>query len=106
MKIIFEKNSDNEKGIRHKDLREARALAGYGKERTSKKMLSANIREIVKCKVGDRVLLRIPDVDRGPLDPNNIICLIKEEKNSIFELCCQVGVLDKYYAFNIFFKLI
>ena len=42
----------------------------------------------------------------GPLDPNNIICLITEEKNSIFKLVCQVGVLDKYYAFNSFLRLI
>ena len=49
---------------------------------------SANILEIVKCKVGDRVLLRVPDVDRGLLDPNNIVCLILEEKNSLFKLGC------------------
>ena len=67
-------------------------------------MLSANIRDVNKVKVGDKVLLRVPDVDRGPLDPNNVICLILEEKNTLFKLGCKVGVLDKWYAFNAFFK--
>ena len=67
-------------------------------------MLSANIRNVNKVKVGDKVLLRVPDVDRGPLDPNNVICLILEEKNTLFKLSCKVGVLDKWYAFNAFLR--
>jgi len=95
---------DNEIEIRHKEMRDARAVAGFGQEKSSKIMLEKNIREIEKVKIGDRVLLRVPDVDRGPLDPNNIVCLVLEEKHSLFKLGCQVGVLDKYYAYNSFFK--
>ncbi len=68
-------------------------------------MLKKNIREIERVKIGDRVLLRVPDVDRGPLDPNNVVCLALEERHGLFKLGCQVGVLDKYYAYNYFFKL-
>jgi hypothetical protein len=67
-------------------------------------MLEKNIREIERVKIGDRVLLRVPDVDRGPLDPNNVVCLVLEERHGLFKLGCQVGVLDKYYAYNSFFK--
>ena len=46
----------------------------------------------------------MPDVDRDPLDPNNVICTVLEEKHGLFQFGCQVGVIDKYYAFNSFFK--
>ena len=49
-------------------------------------------------------MLRVPDVDRGPLDPNNVVCLVLEERHGLFKLGTQVGVLEKYFAYNAFFK--
>ena len=46
----------------------------------------------------------VPDFDRGLFDPNNVICVVLEEKNTLFKLGCAEGVFDRYYAFNSFFK--
>ena len=83
---------------RHKEIRDARAIAGFGQEQSSKRMLEKNIREKERVKIGDSVLLRVPDVDRGPLDPNNDVCLVLEERHGMFKLGTQVGALDKYFA--------
>jgi len=102
--ITPEKTSDNELAERLEQIQESRRVCAIGQEKTAKKMLSANIRSIQKVTIGDKVLLRVPDVDKGPLDPNNLVCIVLEEKNGLFKLACQVGVLDVYYAFNSFFK--
>jgi hypothetical protein len=50
------------------------------------------------------VLVSVRDVDRGPLDPNNVIGIVLEEKNTIFKVGTKVGVLDKWLAYNSFEK--
>jgi hypothetical protein len=87
--------SDNELDERHKEIRNARAQAGFGQEQSSKRMLEKNTREIERVKIGDRVLLRVPDVDRGPLDPNNVVCLVLEERqlNSLLRIGLAIKLL-------------
>ncbi|CAF0706431.1 unnamed protein product [Brachionus calyciflorus] len=50
--------------------------------------------------VGDYVLFRTDDVDRGMADPQNILCIIIDKKNDMFQLGCRAGVLDTYVACN------
>ena len=70
--ITPEKTSDNELAERLEQIQESRRVCAIGQEQTAKKMLSANIRSIQKVKIGDKVLLRVPGADKGPLDPNNL----------------------------------
>ena len=53
-----------------------------------------------KFKVGQLVMLHVPDVDRGPLDPNNLLCYILEIKNQSFRLGSKAGELNTLYACN------
>ncbi|CAF0946810.1 unnamed protein product [Brachionus calyciflorus] len=51
-------------------------------------------------KIGDIVLLRTDDVDRGITDAQNILCIIIDKKNDVFQLSCRAGFLDSYIACN------
>jgi hypothetical protein len=65
-------------------------------------MLSRQKKVINSFKVGDFVLYRVSDVDRGAADPENLLCIIIEHiENSIqFRLGCKAGILDQTYPFN------
>ena len=95
---------DNLVARRGERIRQARKLCNDGQERTVKKMLQMNKKQIKNVKLNDLVLLSLPDVDRGPLDPTNLLCYVLEEKHSLFKLGCRAGVLDKFFAFNSFEK--
>lgn len=43
--------------------------------------------------VGDCVLVPVPDVDRGPTDPANIMGVVLEEKNAVYLVGTEAGVI-------------
>jgi hypothetical protein len=65
-------------------------------------MMQLNKKIIKNVKTGDLVLLTVPDVDRGPLDPSNLICLFG--RVTYFVSTCRAGLLNYFYAFNSFRK--
>ena len=89
---------------RAQHIENARKQANVGQEKQAAKMLNLNKKIILNVKVNDLVLLSVPDVDRGPLDPSNLLCYVIEEKHSLFKLGTRAGVLDKFFAFNAFQK--
>ena len=48
----------------------------------------------------DIVLLRVPDVDRGPVDPPNLICKVLSIEHGLYKLACEAGVLNRHFARN------
>ena len=57
---------------------------------------------ILEFAVGDLVMLKVPDVDRGPLCCTNLLCFIMEQKNGLFQLASRAGILSGYLAANAF----
>ena len=56
-----------------------------------------------EAKVGDTVLLAIPDVDRGRCEFANITALVLEVLDGgLYKLGCRSGVLDSLYSRNQF----
>ena len=57
--------------------------------------------------VGDFVILPVPEVDRGPSDPPNLICRVVDidYTTMMHELACQAGVLKNMWARNSFDKM-
>ena len=55
--------------------------------------------------IGDLVLFSVDDVDKGPLDPNNILCYLMDDGvDGLYTLGSRVGVLDKRVGWNTFRK--
>ena len=53
--------------------------------------------------VGDIVALRVPDEDRAPTDPINILCVVLDkDKNNLYKIGCEAGILKTKCARNDF----
>ena len=85
---------------RTKRICKARKEVKVGQEKSVKKMLKKNKKLINSFNVGDLVLFRTDDVDRGMADAQNILCVIIDKKNDLFQLGSRAGVLDSYVACN------
>jgi hypothetical protein len=62
-------------------------------------------RLLVNPVVGDCVALGVDKVDRGPLDPNSIVCTVLEIRENGFVLGCSFGVLEHIFQKNTFVLL-
>ncbi len=53
------------------------------------------------AEVGDSIVLRIPKVDRGPLDPQNILGKVLEN-DEIHQISTNHGILKNWFSSNDF----
>ena len=67
-------------------------------------MLKRNRKHINSFKIGDLVLLKVDDLDRGSVDAANLLCVIMDVKKDLFKLGTKAGLLDGHFAFNDFDK--
>ena len=47
---------------------------------------------------GDNATLRVPDVDRGPSDPRNILVVVLSENDGLYKVGCREGTLDAKFT--------
>ena len=91
---------------RKRRISEIQEQATEGIVKQSKRMLGKSKKFLPEVAVGDLVLLRVPDVDRGPTDAANLLCMIKTIKHdNLYELASEVGILDRLLARNDFEKI-
>nr|CAI5828726.1 unnamed protein product [Callosobruchus analis] len=64
-------------------------------------MLQQSSSKFSKTEIGN-VLVKITVVDRGRLDPRNILAVALSEKDGLYQLDTSTGVLQKLYARNKF----
>ena len=48
--------------------------------------------------IGDNVTLPVPDVDRAPTDPRNLICVLVGIKDESYKLGTTSGILNHWYT--------
>lgn len=56
----------------------------------AQRMLAANNKQINAIEVGDLVLFRVHPVDRGPSDPNNLLCYVVAKRHGLFQLASKL----------------
>jgi hypothetical protein len=78
----------------------ARNTASDGQKKQAHAMLKRNRKHINSFKIGDLVLLKVDDVDRGAADASNLLCIILDKKHDLFKLGSKAGVLEGHFAFN------
>lgn len=44
-------------------------------------------------KIGDRVVIRVPKIDKGPADPSNVILVVIKQKNNLNHLGTEHGII-------------
>ncbi|KAK9743989.1 hypothetical protein QE152_g8209 [Popillia japonica] len=60
-------------------------------------MLQQSCSKFPETDIGQNVLVKIPEVDRGPLAPRNVLAVVLYEKEGLYQLT-STGVLKKLYA--------
>ena len=69
-------------------------------ERTKKaaeKMTSSSNKRFVPLEIGDCVSLRVPDVDQGPLDFPNILGIILDKKDDLYQIGTKNGLVKGWF---------
>lgn len=90
-------NENEELTIREEYIRKEREAAYEGQKRAAEKMLSPKHRKITFT-VNDCVLVSVPKVDRGPTDPQNIVGIIIDCKNDVYQVATEYGVIKGWYG--------
>ncbi|KAF2883392.1 hypothetical protein ILUMI_22780 [Ignelater luminosus] len=65
-------------------------------------MLQQTRSKYSKVEIGQNVLVKIADVDRGRLTPRNILAVVLSEREDLYQLGTSTGVLEKLSARNEF----
>ena len=72
-------------------------------QKQADKMLEASRKRFGEAKVGDTVLLAIPDLDRGRCEFPNLTAIVLEVNDGgLYKLGCRSGILDSLYSRNQF----
>ena len=72
-------------------------------QKQADKMLEASRKRFGVAKVGDTVLLAIPDLDRGRCEFPNLTAIVLEVNDGgLYKLGCRSGILDSLYSRNQF----
>ena len=79
-------------------LKNVRSDTGKRIRLSAEKMKDVTRKHFSNLKVGDSVMLRVPKVDRGPTDSPNLICVILREKNDVFQVGCEKGIIKGWYG--------
>ncbi|KAF2885251.1 hypothetical protein ILUMI_20917 [Ignelater luminosus] len=65
-------------------------------------MLQHSCSKYSKVEIGQNVLVKIADVDRGCLAPGNVLAVVLFEREDLYQLATSTGVLKKLYVRNKF----
>ncbi|KAL8589382.1 hypothetical protein ACOMHN_021534 [Nucella lapillus] len=85
--------SSSDDRARVQRFREVRKVAFRGQQKTAERMVEKSKRLLVNLDVGQCATIRVPDVDRGPSDPKNMLVVVLAVDNGMFTLGCKEGVL-------------
>ncbi|CAF1027119.1 unnamed protein product, partial [Brachionus calyciflorus] len=71
---------------------------------TADKIAQQHINELGEAKIGDTVQVPVPEVDRGPADPPNILAYILKfnENHMIYKLATKHGLISGWFSRNMF----
>ncbi|KAK4877438.1 hypothetical protein RN001_009944 [Aquatica leii] len=84
-------------------IRDQRESAKTGLEKQAAKMLALSQQKLLPIKVGQNVVVKVPDVDRGRLAPRNVLAVVLSVNESgLYKLGTKEGVLERIYSRNEF----
>jgi hypothetical protein len=78
------------------------AAVNLAQEKSATLMTDRATRLLQDPVVGDCVVLGVDKVDRGPLDPNSIVCVVMKVGDNGFVLGCSAGVFEQVFQKNAF----
>ncbi|KAK5645096.1 hypothetical protein RI129_006396 [Pyrocoelia pectoralis] len=80
-------------------MRDQRESAKTGLEKQAAKMLALSQQKLPPIKVGQNVVVKVPDVDRGRLAPRNVLAVVLSVNESgLYKLGTKKGALERIYT--------
>ncbi|XP_060836281.1 KRAB-A domain-containing protein 2-like [Rhopalosiphum padi] len=79
-----------------------RALALNGLQTQASVMLRSSNQKFPSAQVGDTVRVRVPDIDRGRMDYQNILAVVMDVDNDFYKLGTKYGIISQLYTRNQF----
>jgi hypothetical protein len=81
-------------------IQHARTRALSGQQIQAEKLMRTTNRKLSELSVGNNVIILIPQYDRGPTDPRNILGVIEEVSEYGYRVGTSVGTLSGYLCRN------
>lgn len=75
----------------------ARSKARDGMASAAEKMKTSSLKQLPDLNVGDAVLVPVAMVDRGPLDLRNILAVVLQERNNVFQVGTKHGTIKGWF---------
>ncbi|XP_045471753.1 uncharacterized protein LOC123678661 [Harmonia axyridis] len=77
--------------------------AKAGLEKQAEKMLTLSREKIPPAEIGQNVVVKVPDVDRGRLAPRSVLAVVLNvNESSLYKLGTKDGALERLYSRNEF----
>lgn len=84
-------------------IREQRETARAGMKKQAGKMLALSREKLPPAEIGQNVVVKVPDVDRGRLAPRSVLAVVLSvNDSSLYKLGTKEGVLERLYSRNEF----
>jgi len=85
--------------VRKNRIKIEREGAKSGQEQQAQKMLSLSNSRLPAVGVGTKVVVRVPDLDRGRLAPGNVLAVVVDVSSSgVYLLGTKEGLLERLYV--------
>lgn len=78
-------------------IEENRHDANRGQKRAAEKMLTNTAKKLPPINIGSCVLLPIDKIDRGPSDMQNLMCVVTDYKNGVYQVGCVAGRIKSWF---------
>ncbi|VEN46954.1 unnamed protein product [Callosobruchus maculatus] len=69
-----------------------------GQKGAAEKMLNVSNKKLKPLELGQTVAIEVPKVDRGPLDPKNILRTIVNISNDVYQIGTIHGLLNRWFS--------
>ncbi|KAI4461635.1 metabotropic glutamate receptor [Holotrichia oblita] len=71
--------------------------ANQGQKRVAEAMLINTAKKLPSLEIGSCVLLPVDKIDRGPSDMQNLICVITDYRNGVYQVGCSAGRIKSWF---------
>ncbi|XP_068229732.1 KRAB-A domain-containing protein 2-like [Palaemon carinicauda] len=93
-----QEREEDQDGVEAPQFPEARQLAAAGQEKTALRMTRRAKHLLSALQVGDNATLKVPEFDRGPSDSRNLLVVVLQRDEDLYQVGCREGRITTRYT--------
>ncbi|XP_068247956.1 uncharacterized protein [Palaemon carinicauda] len=98
LETFVENKEGDEDAVTGVTAQEIQDAADAGQSKAAVRMTRRGNQLVRQLEVGECATLSVPDVDRGPTDPKNLIVVVMKGEDGLYTVGCREGVLGSKYT--------